>query len=43
MNSKNLIEKISELENLSLEEFLDLDNSIGDLRNTKILYKLSVL
>ncbi len=42
MNSKILIEKISELENLTIEEFLDLDNSISDLRNTKFSNKLSL-
>jgi len=43
MNTKFLMDKISDIENLSLEEFLDLDNSIGDLKNTKISNKLSSL
>lgn len=41
MNTKNLLEKLSEIETFSLEEFLDLDTSISDLRNTKISNKLS--
>jgi len=43
MNSKALMEKLSEIENISLEEFLDLDNSISDLRNTKVSNKLNSL
>jgi hypothetical protein len=43
MNSKFLMDKLSEIENIGLEEFLDLDNSISDLRNTKLANKLSSL
>lgn len=41
MNSKALMDKLSEIENISLEEFLDLDNSISELRNTKLSNKLN--
>ena len=43
MISKIQLEKLLEVENTNLEDILDLDSSISDLRNTKILYKLSCL
>ena len=42
MTSKNIIlEKLNEIDNLTVEEFLELDTSISDLRNTKLANKLS--